>query len=91
MAAVWVLLGLVVLRVVAVATFAYLLIPRSATCPGCGEPTVRLRAEGLARLLPGLDRRWCTACGWSWYRRRLTTASADQGSKAQQAPSPVEG
>ena len=65
----WVLLAAVVLRILFLAGFAYLLIPRGRTCPACGADTVAIEATGLVRLLPGIGRRWCMACGWSWYRK----------------------
>jgi hypothetical protein len=65
-----VMLGFVLIRVAFVALFAWLLVPRGRACPSCGEVTVRLAARGPARWL-FLERRWCLACGWSWYRKRL--------------------
>jgi hypothetical protein len=71
MLAFWVLLGFVALRVVALLIFATVLIPRGRRCPACGEDTAALERRGLLRVLPWLDRRWCLACGWSWYRKRV--------------------
>lgn len=65
----WVLLAAVVLRVILVAGFAYVLIPRGRKCPACDAETVPIQTMGLIRILPGIGRRWCTACGWSWYRK----------------------
>ena len=72
MITVLVLLGFVVLRVLAICGVAYLLIPPGRLCPACGAETVALERRGIARLLPGVVRRWCVACGWSWFRRRVT-------------------
>lgn len=69
MLAFWVMLGFVVLRLVVLAGLALLLLPRGRTCPACREETVPLVSTGLLRLLP-IDKRWCTHCGWSWYRKR---------------------
>ena len=83
MITVLVLLGFVVLRVLAICGIAYLLIPPGRLCPACGAATVALERRGIARLLPGVVRRWCVACGWSWFRRRLAaqpTARAAAGS-----------
>ncbi|MDO8665059.1 MAG: hypothetical protein Q7J79_00485 [Gemmatimonadales bacterium] len=65
----WVLLAAVVLRAILVAGFACVLIPRGRKCPACGADTVPIHATGLVRLLPGIGRRWCMTCGWSWYRK----------------------
>ena len=65
----WVLLCLVLLRLVLVAGFAYVIIPRGRRCPACTAETVPLQSTGLMRLLPGIGRRWCMACGWTWYRK----------------------
>jgi hypothetical protein len=69
MIAVLVLLALVALRVVLVFGFALVLIPSGRVCPACGGETLALERTGLVRLLPGVCRRWCMACGWSWYRK----------------------
>ena len=69
MLAVAVLLALVVVRTLVVAGVAFLLIPAGGRCPACGGDTVALQRAGFARLLPGVVRRWCMACGWSWYRK----------------------
>jgi hypothetical protein len=74
--AVLVLLGFVVLRVLVIGGIAYLLIPPGRTCPACGAVTVALERRGLARFLPGIQRRWCVECGWSWFRKRATALNA---------------
>ena len=70
MVAVLVLLALVVLRVLVLSGIAFLLIPAGRRCPACGAETVALQRRGLARCLPGIQRRWCVECGWSWFRKR---------------------
>ena len=70
MLAVVVLLALVLLRVVLLCVVAYLLVPAGRYCPACGAETVPLRRVGMVRLVPGIERRWCMACGWSWFRKR---------------------
>jgi len=69
MLAVVVLLALVVLRVLILGALAFALVPRGHRCPACGAETVALERAGLVRLLPGIARRWCVDCGWSWFRR----------------------
>lgn len=73
-----VLLGFVVLRVLALCGIAWLLIPPGRLCPACGAETVALERRGVARLLPGVQRRWCVECGWSWFRRRVVAASREK-------------
>ena len=75
MLAVVVLMALVLLRVVLLFAIAYLLVPHGRRCPACGAETVPLRRTGLVRLVPGVERRWCLACGWSWFRKRLAAAA----------------
>jgi hypothetical protein len=70
MIAVVVLLALVLLRVVLLCVVAYLLVPAGRFCPACGQETIPLARAGMVRLVPGVERRWCMACGWSWYRKR---------------------
>jgi len=70
MLAVVVLLALVLLRVLLLCLVAYLLVPAGRYCPACGAETVPLARAGLVRLVRGIERRWCMACGWSWYRKR---------------------
>ena len=83
MIAVLVLLGLVVLRVLLVCGFALVLIPAGRSCPACGAETVALERTGLVRLLPGVTRRWCVSCGWSWFRKMpAATPARDQARSA---------
>ena len=76
MTAVFVLLGFVVLRVLVIGGIAWLLIPPGRRCPACGAETVALERRGIARLLPGIQRRWCVECGWSWFRRKQAVSAA---------------
>ncbi|MFI5280821.1 MAG: hypothetical protein ACHQU1_10010 [Gemmatimonadales bacterium] len=69
MIAVLVLLALVVLRLVVLGGLAWALLPRGRTCPACGAETVALERTGLVRMVPGVTRRWCVECGWSWFRK----------------------
>jgi hypothetical protein len=69
MIAVLVLLALVALRAVVLGGLAYALLPAGRGCPACGAETVALERTGLVRVLPGIARRWCMTCGWSWYRK----------------------
>jgi len=62
--------GFVVLRLIFIAGIAYLLVPQGRHCPACGAETIPLQRTGLVRTLPGIERRWCIACGWSWFRKR---------------------
>lgn len=62
--------GFVVLRLACIAGIAYLLVPKGRHCPACGAETIPLQRTGLARAFPGIERRWCIACGWSWFRKR---------------------
>lgn len=88
MVAVLVLLALVVLRLIVLGLLAYALVPRGRSCPACGDETLALERTGLVRMLPGVTRRWCVACGWSWFRKiqpartgtqvRATTSSASR-------------
>ena len=64
-----VLLATVALRVVFVAVFAYLVLPRSTACPHCGA-TVSQVHPGRLGLLSGLERRFCLDCGWAGVGRR---------------------
>jgi hypothetical protein len=68
--------GFVLLRVALLVAIAWLLIPRDRGCPACGAVTVPLRRAGLVRLAPGIERRWCLECGWSWFRKRARTVPA---------------
>jgi rubredoxin len=65
-----VLFGFVLVRVAVVSGIIWLLIPSSHRCPACGQDTVPIQRTGLVRLIPGVERRMCTTCGWSWFRRR---------------------
>ena len=69
MVAVLVLLALVALRLIVLGLLAYALVPGGRSCPACGEETLALERTGMVRMLPGVARRWCMACGWSWFRR----------------------
>jgi hypothetical protein len=67
-----VLLGFVALRILVIGGLAYLLVSPGRMCPACGAQTVALQRRGLARYLPGIQRRWCVECGWSWFRKAST-------------------
>jgi hypothetical protein len=69
MIAVLVLLAMVVLRLVVLGGLAWALLPRGRSCPACGAETVAVERTGLVRMVPGVTRRWCMVCGWSWYRK----------------------
>ena len=86
MIAVLVLLALVVLRVLLVAGFALVLIPVGRVCPACGAETVPLERTGLARLMPRIERRWCVACGWSWFRKRSRAPEVSRASRPGALP-----
>jgi hypothetical protein len=73
MIAVLVLLGLVVVRLLVLGGLAYALLPRGRSCPACGAETLVLERTGVVRMLPGIARRWCMACGWSWFRKLRAT------------------
>ena len=68
--AVLVLLGLVALRLLILGGVAFLLIPAGRRCPACGGETIALERAGWVRMLPGVARRWCMHCGWSWLRKQ---------------------
>lgn len=61
-------LGLILLRVVLLTVGGFLLIRPVRGCPACFRPTAPLLTPWLSRLT-GLERRWCTHCGWSGLSR----------------------
>ncbi len=63
-------LGLVLIRLVALAVFLLLLLTAGPGCPACGRETIRIRSRALARLLTWLERRFCVHCGWAGLTRR---------------------
>jgi hypothetical protein len=65
-----VLFGFVLVRVAAVLGIIWLLIPSSHRCPACGQDTIPIQRTGVIRLIPGVERRMCATCAWSWFRRR---------------------
>ena len=69
-----VLLATVALRVLFVAAFAYLVLPRGTECPHCGAPLSQVRGGWLA-LLSGVERRFCLECGWTGLVRRRRAAT----------------
>ncbi len=64
-----VLLGTVVLRVVFIAAFAWLVLPRGTACPHCAAPLNPVRRGWLA-MLAGVEQRFCLECGWTGLTRR---------------------
>lgn len=74
-----VLLATVVLRVLFVAAFAYLVLPRGTECPHCGAPLSQVRG-GWLEVQSGVQRRFCLECGWAGLvRRRRAAASSVTG------------
>lgn len=64
-----VLLATVVLRVIFVAAFTYLVLPRGTACPHCGAALSQVHTGWLG-LLAGVERRFCLECGWTGIVRR---------------------
>lgn len=64
-----VLLATVALRLLFVAAFAYLVLPRGTACPHCGAPLSQVRSGWLA-FLSGVEHRFCLECGWTGLVRR---------------------
>lgn len=67
--------GLVLLRVVVVATAAALLIRPVRACPACFHPTVPLLIRPLAKLVPWVEWRWCPDCAWQGPARKASPQS----------------
>lgn len=65
-----VLLATVVLRFVLVGALAYVLLSRGPACPHCSTDMAAVRT-GWLLLFPGVERRFCTECGWSGFVRRV--------------------
>ena len=82
MVAVLVLLALVLVRLLVMGALAWVLIPAGRTCPACGAETVALQRTGALRWLPGIARRWCVDCGWSWFRRQVASRPAARLARA---------
>ena len=76
MVLVYTMLGLVLLRVVAILLFVAFLIGPAAACPACFQPSVPIRHRWLARLFPWLEWRWCPSCGWQGPARRARPAGS---------------
>ena len=74
-----VLLATVALRLLFVAAFAYLVLPRGTICPHCSAPLSQVRSGWLA-VLSGVEHRFCLECGWTGIVRRQRRA----------APSPTD-
>jgi len=71
-AAVYVLLGLVALRVIIVGIGAALLLRPVRDCPACfADATFRAHHRWLRLLAPWLEWRFCPRCGWHGPSRRL--------------------
>ena len=69
-----VLLVTVALRLTLIGCAIYFLLPRGPICRNCDVAMMRIRNRGLERILPGLERRWCTTCGWNGIVRSAPAA-----------------
>src|SRR5438105_8118000 len=56
--------GFFVLRGIAATIVFYFLLPASARCPVCDEPTFRTTEPAWNYLLPWFRTSWCYRCGW---------------------------
>lgn len=69
-----VFLGLVLIRVAAVAAILIVALHKGPDCPACRGSTVWLETPWLPPFIRGLQRRWCLDCGWEgWVRRGRQT------------------
>lgn len=64
------LFGTVALRVGLVALVMWVLVPRRRHCAACGRETAALVSPRALSLLR-LERRWCLACGWWGFSKRV--------------------
>lgn len=82
-----VLVGFFVLRAIAATVFFYFLLPDSARCPMCDEPTVRVQEPAWNLLLPWFRTSWCYRCGWEGLLRPgALTGPANTESQSGQLP-----
>lgn len=65
-----ILLALSLLRIVAVAVGAAMLIKPVRACPACYQDTVSIRRLWLDRLARKYEWRWCPHCRWEGLARR---------------------
>jgi hypothetical protein len=66
-----VLFATVLLRAGIVLCVVYLMLPKSFSCPRCGDRLTLIRHPVLRLLLPPVEHRWCLGCGWSGLVRRV--------------------
>jgi hypothetical protein len=63
MVAALVFIGLITIPVIAAGCIFAAALSPGPNCPACGGRTLLIQMLGL-RSLTGLQRRWCTRCGW---------------------------
>jgi hypothetical protein len=80
-----VLFATVVLRVIFVAAFAYLVLPRGNACPHCAAPLTPVRSGWLG-LLTGIEERLCLECGWMGLTRRYRVAAHPEARRSAGPP-----
>jgi hypothetical protein len=76
--AVYVLIGLVVLRGILIGIGAALILRPVTDCPACFAPTLLLQRKWFRRLLPWMEWRWCPHCGWNGPAKRVPTRAPSQ-------------
>ena len=75
-----------VLRAIAATVFFYVMLPDSARCPVCDEPTLRIREPVWNRLFPWFRTSWCYCCGWEGMLRSDAVDDVSTASHAGQLP-----
>lgn len=77
--------GLVLTSLLAMTSIVFIALGVGPRCPACRGATIRVRSP-WRRLVPWLERRWCTACYWEGLVRRGSPPDVSPAAvKAQQA------
>lgn len=78
--------GLLVLRVIAATVVFLLILPRGDHCPMCDAITVRMQSSIARGSVVRLTKRWCLACGWEGYMRRIAPSEVRDAQRSAPAP-----
>jgi len=90
MIAIYVLLGLVVLRWVLLYGGVLAVISRVRECPACFHDTVRVQRRWVRWVLPGTEWRWCPSCGWHGPSRRTESELAFPAARGRKPVGPTD-
>jgi hypothetical protein len=80
----YVLLGLVVVRTLALLAFIAVIARPVQACPACFAETLAVRSPWLVTVRRWFEVRWCPRCGWQGVaqKKRRAPAAAESGSAA---------